>query len=84
MALVKVSGSDEAIYFDDMVLMYMKNYEGSLAALNILETMSSDEYSKVFPAPICHSVLTPAPILTPNPKSIVKRERSSCGGSNES
>ena len=30
--LVKVSGSDEAIYFDDMVMMYMKNYEGLLAA----------------------------------------------------
>ena len=40
-ALVKVSGSNEAIYFDDMVMMYMKNYEGLLAALNILETMSS-------------------------------------------
>ena len=66
-ALVKVSGSDEAIYFDDMVMMYMKNYEGSLAAFNILETMTSHKYSKVFPAPICYPVLTPAPILPPNP-----------------
>ena len=60
-ALIKVSGSDEAIYFDDMVLMHMKNYEGSLAALNMLETMSSHEYSKVFPAQICPPVLTVPP-----------------------
>ena len=48
-------------------MMYMKNYEGSLAVLNILETMSSHEYSKVFLAPICQPVLTPVPILPPNP-----------------
>ena len=76
-ALVKVLGSDEAIYFDDMVMIYMKNYEGSLAVLNMLETMSSQEYSKVFPAQIC------PPVLSVPPQSESERKKE-CLGSKRS
>ena len=48
-------------------MMYIQNKEGLLAALNLLETMSPHECSRVFPAPICHPVPTPAPILHPGP-----------------
>ena len=47
-ALQRISGTDKAIYFDDMIMMYMENYEGSVAALNIVQEMSPAEYDNVF------------------------------------
>ena len=36
-ALQSISGTDKAIYFDDMIMMHMENYKGSVAALNIVQ-----------------------------------------------
>ena len=47
-ALERISGTDKAIYFDDMIMMYMENYEGSVAALNIVQEMSPAQYDTVF------------------------------------
>ena len=47
-ALQRISGTDRAIYFDDMIMMRMENYEGSVAALSILQEMSPTQFSNVF------------------------------------
>ena len=47
-ALERISGTDKAIYFDDMIMMYMENYEGSVATLNIVQEMSPAQYDTVF------------------------------------
>ena len=47
-ALERISGTDKAIYFDDMVMMHMENYEGSVATLNIVQEMSPAQYDTVF------------------------------------
>ena len=47
-ALKRISGTDKAIYFDDMIMMYMENYEESVAMLNIVQEMSPAQYNTVF------------------------------------
>ena len=47
-ALLRVPGSEEAIYFDDMVIMKMENYNRSLAVLNVVQSLSPALYQKVF------------------------------------
>ena len=47
-ALLRVPGSEGAIYLDDMVIMKMKNYNGSLAVLNVVQSLSPALYQKVF------------------------------------
>ena len=47
-ALLRVPGSEGAIYLDDMVIMKMKSYKGSLAVLNVVQSLSPALYQKVF------------------------------------
>ena len=47
-ALLRVPGSEEAIYFDDMVIMKMEDYNRSLAVLNVVQSLSPALYRKVF------------------------------------
>ena len=47
-ALQKVPGSDAAIFYDDMVLMAVGNYNAAATCLKVVETLSAGEYSRVF------------------------------------
>ena len=47
-ALRKVPCSDEAIYSDDMTRMKVNNYKGALAVLEVLESITEQDYDYVF------------------------------------
>ena len=44
----KVTGSVEGFYYDDAVMMEVNNYDGALAVLELLETMTLSHYEAVF------------------------------------
>ena len=44
----KATGSVEGFYYDDIVMMEVNHYDGALAVLELLETMTLAQYEAVF------------------------------------
>ena len=47
-ALEKVDGRENTVYYDDMVMMNLSNYEGASHILQLLQDMSQSAFDEVF------------------------------------